>query len=163
MEIKSKMKQEDKILLVKDLCSRLPYGVRVCHMSSEFSGVLHNISVLHMYEGNDDSDKPDNIVDYVADIDFFGDGYPYEIEEFRPYLFPIASITEEQLYEVSQILGKDDVIIYSDYLKFISNMRNTFSYLELDALFDWFNKNHFDYRNLIEKGLAINCTNLNIY
>ena len=28
---------------------------------------------------------------------------------------------------------------------------------------DWFNKNHFDYRNLIEKGLAIDCTNLNIY
>jgi hypothetical protein len=161
MEIKSKMKQEDKILLVKDLCSRLPYGVRVA--SGEISGVLHDISVLHVYEGNNDSDKPDRIVDYVADIDFFGDGYPYEVEAFKPYLFPIASITEEQLYEVSQILGKDDVIIYSDYLKFISNMRNTFSYLELDALFDWFNKNHFDYRNLIEKGLAIDCTNLNIY
>ena len=72
-----------------------------------------------MYEGNDDSDKPDSIVEYIADIDFFGDGYSYEVEEFKPYLFPIASITEEQLYEVSQILGKDDVIIYSDYLKFI--------------------------------------------
>lgn len=162
MEIESKMKQEDKILLVKDLCSRLPYGVRICHMTSEFSGVLHNISVLHMYEGNDDSDKPDNIVDYVADIDFFGDGYPYEVEEFKPYLFPISSISSEQLKDVSEILGKE-VEVFDNYLNIVDNTRNTFSYLELDALFDWFNKNHFDYRNLIEKGLAIDCTNLNIY
>lgn len=162
MEIESKMKQEDKILLVKDLCSRLPYGVRVCHMSSEFSGVLHDISVLHMYEGNDDSDKPDSIVDYVADIDFFGDGYPYEVDEFKPYLFPLSSISSEQLKEVSEILGKD-VEVFDNYLNIVEHTRNTFSYLELDALFDWFNKNHFDYRNLIEKGLAIDCTNLNIY
>lgn len=156
------MKQEDKILFVKDLCSRLPYGVRVCYVSSEFSGVLHNISVLHMYEGNDDSDKPDSIVDYVADIDFFGDGYPYEVEEFKPYLFPLSSISSEQLKEVSEILGKD-VEIFDNYMNIVEHTRNTFSYLELDALFDWFNKNHFDYRNLIEKGLAIDCTNLNIY
>lgn len=162
MEIKSKMKQEDKILLVKDLCSRLPYGVRVCHLSSEISGVLHNISVLHMYEGNDDSDKPDSIVDYVADIDFFGDGYPYEVDEFKPYLFPLSSISSEQLKEVSEILGKE-VEVFDNYLNIVDHTRNTFSYLELDALFDWFNKNHFDYRNLIEKSLAIDCTNLNIY
>lgn len=162
MEIRTKMKQEDKILLVKDLCSRLPYGVRVCHMASEFSGVLHDISVLHMYEGNSDSDKYDSIVDYVADIDFFGDGYPYEVEEFKPYLFPLSSISSEQLKEVSEILGKD-VEIFDNYLNIVEHTRTTFSYLELDALFDWFNKNHFDYRNLIEKGLAIDCTNLNIY
>ena len=162
MGIRSKMKQEDKILLVKDLCSRLPYGVRVCHVASEISGVLHNMSVLHMYEGNSDSDKPDSIVDYVADIDFFGDGYPYEVEEFKPYLFPLSSISSEQLKEVSEILGKD-VEIFDNYLNIVEHTRNTFSYLELDALFDWFNKNHFDYRNLIEKGLAIDCTNINIY
>ena len=162
MGIRSKMKQEDKILLVKDLCSRLPYGVRVCHVSSEISGVLHNISVLHMYEGNSDSDKPDNIVDYVADIDFFGDGYPYEIEDFKPYLFPIASISSEQLKEISEILGKD-VEIFDNYLNIVEHTRNTLSYLELDALFEWFNKNHFDYRNLIERNLAIDCTNINIY
>ena len=118
MEFESKMKQEDKILLVKDLCSRLPYGVRVCHMTFEFSGVLHNISVLHMYEGNDDSDKPDNIVDYVADIDFFGDGYPYEVDEFKPYLFPLSSISSEQLKEVSEILGKD-VEVFDNYLNIV--------------------------------------------
>ena len=156
------MTKEDKILLVKDLCSRLPYGVRVCHVASEISGVLHNMSVLHMYEGNSDSDKPDSIVDYIADIDFFGDGYPYEVEAFKPYLFPLSSISSEQLKEVSEILGKD-VEIFDNYLNIVEHTRNTFSYLELDALFEWFNKNHFDYRNLIERNLAIDCTNINIY
>jgi len=154
------MKQEDKILLVKDLCSRLPYGVRIT--SDGISGVLHDISVLHVYEGNNDSDKPDRIVDYVAYIDFFGDGYPYKVEVFKPYLFPLSSISSEQLKEVSEILGKD-VEVFDNYLNIVEHTRTTFSYLELDALFDWFNKNHFDYRNLIEKGLAIDCTNLNIY
>ena len=115
-----------------------------------------------MYEGNGDSDKPDSIVDYVADIDFFGDGYPYEVEEFKPYLFPLSSINSDQLKEVSEILGKE-VEVFDNYLNIVDHTRNTFSYLELDALFDWFNKNHFDYRNLIEKGLAIDCTNINIY
>lgn len=160
MGIRTKMKQEDKILLVKDLCSRLPYGVRIT--SDGISGVLHDISVLHVYEGNNDSDKPDNIVDYVAYIDFFGDGYPYKVEVFKPYLFPLSSISSEQLKEVSEILGKD-VEIFDNYLNIVEHTRTTFSYLELDALFNWFNKNHFDYRNLIEKGLAIDCTNLNIY
>lgn len=160
MGIRTKMKQEDKILLVKDLCSRLPYGVRIT--SDGISGVLHDISVLHVYEGNNDSDKPDRIVDYVAYIDFFGDGYPYKVEVFKPYLFPLSSISSEQLKEVSEILGKD-VEVFDNYLNIVEHTRTTFSYLELDALFDWFNKNHFDYRNLIEKGLAIDCTNLNIY
>ena len=154
------MTKEDKILLVKDLCSRLPYGVRVA--SCEISGVLHDISVLHVYEGNNDSDKPDSIVDYVAYIDFFGDGYPYEIEAFKPYLFPLSSISSEQLKEVSEILGKD-VEIFDNYLNIVEHTRNTFSYLELDALFECFNKNHFDYRNLIDRNLAIDCTKLNIY
>ena len=32
-----------------------------------------------------------------------------------------------------------------------------------NILYDWYNKNHFDYRDLIEKGLAIDATGLNIY
>ena len=115
-----------------------------------------------MYEQDSDSDKPDNIEDYISYVDFFGDGDLLDIDDFLPYLFPIASISSEQLKEVSEILGKD-VEIFDNYLNVVEHTRNTFSYLELDALFEWFNKNHFDYRNLIERNLAIDCTNLNIY
>ena len=162
MEIRSKMKQEDKALLIKDLCARLPYGVQVLHYTTGISGKLHNINVYPMYEQDSDSDKPDNIVDYISHVDFFGDGDLLDIDDFLPYLFPIASISSEQLKEISEILGKD-VEIFDNYLNIVEHTRNTFSYLELDALFEWFNKNHFDYRNLIERNLAIDCTNINIY
>ena len=156
------MTKEDKALLIKDLCARLPYGVQVLHYTTGISGKLHNINVYPMYEQDSDSDKPDNIVDYISHVDFFGDGDLLDIDDFLPYLFPIASISSEQLKEVSEILGKD-VEIFDNYLNIVEHTRNTFSYLELDALFEWFNKNNFDYRNLIERNLAIDCTNLNIY
>ena len=72
--------------------------------------------------------------------------------EIKPYLRPMSSMTEEQydqLYIDSRV--KNDSI---DILDALAN--------DMDAI-DWLNKNHFDYRGLIEKGLAIDATNLNIY
>jgi hypothetical protein len=71
-------------------------------------------------------------------------------------------MTEEQLFEVSKILGKN-VVILSSYLLTINNCKKLFSYQELDTLFNWFNKNHFDYRGLIPMGLAEDATGKNIY
>ena len=65
------------------------------------------------------------------ELTYFGD--------IRPYLFPLSSMTDEQLEEFE----KCGLASYHDY--------------------DWYNKNHFDYRGLIEKGLAIDATGLNIY
>ena len=68
-------------------------------------------------------------------------------DNVKPYLFPLSSMTEEQMKEFENTCIKDCFgILYWTY--------NTF---------DWFNKNHFDYRGLIPKGLAIDATNLNIY
>ena len=77
MEIRSKMKQEDKALLIKDLCARLPYGVQVLHYTTGISGKLHNINVYPMYEQDSDSDKQDNIEDYISYVDFFAIGNRY--------------------------------------------------------------------------------------
>ena len=66
-----------------------------------------------------------------------------EIGEFKPYLFPLSSMTPEQRTSYN----------------FLSNSGHKSS----TGLIDFFNKNHLDYRGLIPKGLAINCTNLNIY
>lgn len=70
---------------------------------------------------------------------------PVSISEIKPYLFPMSSMTEEQYKEYCE-------------LEHSVNMEH----LSIPAL-DWLNKNHFDYRGLIEKGLAIDATNLNIY
>ena len=88
-EFETKMSIEDKMLLIQDLSARLPYAVKVEH-SSGFIGTLHNINAFHLYNGGDD------IVDIDCDVDFFGDGDYYRIERFRPYLFPLSSMTPEQ-------------------------------------------------------------------
>lgn len=119
------MTQEDKDLLLKDLCSRLPYGVKA---STKVGG---NIKISFMGE--------DTIIGE--------DGDSYDISFITPYLFPMSSMTEEQKLE------------FIDTCTFFRN--STFGWT--DRTFDWLNKNHFDFRDLIPMGLAIDCTNLNVY
>ena len=138
------MTQEEKDLLLKDLCARLPYGV---HIHSHCSFDKDSVEPLYSLRKGKDKIR-------INDV--------YYIDEVKPYLFPLSSMTDEQLFEVSKILGKD-VVIFSDYLLTINNCRKSFSYQELDTLFIWFDKNHFDYRGLIPMGLAEDATGLNIY
>lgn len=132
--------QEDKMLLIKDLSSRLPYAVHVQHISG-VSGILPDISIYHMYDEND------NIYDAICYTDFFKDGGSIGIEHFKPYLFPLSSMTEEQKKEYQYITER---------------WMHDPSYSISDSI-DWLNKNHFDYHNLIDKNLAIDATGLNIY
>ena len=69
------------------------------------------------------------------------------IDNVRLYLLPLSSMTEEQKKEYQYITER---WMYDS------------SYSISDST-DWLNKNHFDYRGLIEKGLAIDATGLNIY
>lgn len=139
------MTQEEKELLFKDLCARLPYGVKV-NVDTQGDFTLIGLTKESIFT--------------ACEIE--GWNYNFPIETIKPYLFPLSSMTEEQLYEVSQILGKD-VAIFTDYLLTIDHRRRTFSYQELDALFNWLDKNHFDHRGLIPMGLAIDATGLDIY
>ena len=142
------MKQEHKELLLKDLCARLPYRVKISVNDNIES--LQGINVL------------DNIVEYSSFLSS-------NIEEVKPYLFPLSSMTEEQEKEIQQIIGNPDyacIIRKTDGLELWLNFIDTDPTIWLDAIFevqDYLNKNHFDYRNLINKNLAIDCTNLNIY
>jgi hypothetical protein len=73
----------------------------------------------------------------------------------------------EQIEELNKILKIDEDA--GDYIKANSILGvklflPTGRWVEhLESLFEWFDKNHFDYRYLIEKGLAIDATGLNIY
>ena len=134
------MTQEDKMLLIKDLSSRLPYAVYIQHISGA-SGILHDISIRHKYDEND------NIYDAVCYTDLFKHGGSIGIEHFKLYLFPLSSMTEEQKQEYQYITER---WMYDPSYSISDNI-------------DWLNKNHFDYRNLIDKNLAIDATGLNIY
>ena len=125
------MTQEQKDLLLKDLCARLPYEVKV-----QFSYIITTPATL---KGID----KDLIECDIAVC---------ELEDVKPYLFPLSSMTEEQEKEYNETLGK---IIYTDGTVFDED--------KTYHTFDFLNKNHFDYRGLIDMGLANDATNLNIY
>lgn len=129
------MRQEDKELLLKDLCSRLPYHTRVKVWLKDGTTEEGALDLEHNYG------------DVLRDAFYYN-----KIVEIKPYLFPLSSMTEEQydqLYIDSRV--KNDSI---DILDALAN--------DMDAI-DWLNKNNFDCRGLIEKGLAIDATGLNIY
>ena len=148
------MTQEDKDLLLKDISARLPYGVKVrCDFGLD--GEITEIS------------RTKNNLYYCKYLDC-KEGYCY-IESLKPYLFPLSSMTEEQFVELKVFA---DLIYESDTLELVEwndNYKTLEFWLEevpsycVIKVFDWLNKNHFDYRGLIEKGLAIDATGLNIY
>ena len=139
------MTTEDKLLLVQDLCARLPYGVQVQHITTQFSGTLHDIIAYPLYN------KDINIYDIYSTTNFFGEGDCVGLEYFKPYLFPLSSMTGVEMLEY---ISLKESIVGSDNITY---------YFETSESIDWLNKNHFDYRGLIEKELAIDATGLNIY
>lgn len=66
-----------------------------------------------------------------------------DLVEVKPYLRPMSSITEEEKMKLS-----------------LSQIYAFAHYNEI-AKIDWLNEHHFDYRGLIDKGLAIEVTNDN--
>ena len=145
------MTQEDKELLLKDLCARLLYGVKCNAFLKEIDGSLK--SIFGTFKGyNGWATVGNNLVD---------------IETVRPYLRSMSSMAEEQKKE---ILKRYKLHTYYGLCIEITNHSegywdddNSCNLQDYLWLVDWFNKNHFDYRGLIEKGLAIDATGLNIY
>ena len=142
------MKQENKELLLKDLCARLPYGVKVkLGDNPNIFDLEYRIKFAVMYG---DSDKLEDILDII---------------NIKPYLFPLSSLTEEQRNNISKLLI-DTQNEFSPYGEL--NMKgcdNLFicSVKQSNALINYCLTNHLDINGLIEKGLALDATGLNIY
>lgn len=104
------MTQEEKELLLKDLCGRFPYGVKI-NVKDDAYGLDYdtNLDLVHLAG--------------------FGSS---ESNEMKPYLRPMSSMTEEEEDEYELVCRKS-----------------------ITTQIDWLNKNMFDYRGLIEKGLAL--------
>ena len=133
------MTQEDKKLLLKDLCARLPYGVKV---KNEIQGDFEVYGVCENYI-------------FVRTETSHAD---YLIEKIKPYLFPLSSMTDIQKKEYNIL--RDDAQTY--HYEFGDIIEDTVLYDTWESI-DYLNAHHFDYRGLIEKGLAIDATGLNIY
>ena len=132
------MTQEDKELLLKDLCARLPYDVKVQFKTNSVIEnkykFIYNVDGEYEYINIGKSNLTLDIIKMLSNNC---------IDEIKPYLFPMSNMTEEQHKEWFYTLSSDYHITYDTV--------------------DQCNKNHFDYRGLIDKGLAIDATELNIY
>ena len=137
------MKQDDKELLRKDLCARLPYGVKCFHPYGV--GELDSIDVE----------------DYGIDVTFkTSDDNYYSIEECKPYLRPMSSMTEKEFLYFMGVRGmnfKSHEIqeMMSEYFTNPNSMAIVITLGRYYHNMDWLNENMFDYRGLIEKGLAL--------
>ena len=146
------MTQEDKSLLLKDLCARLPYDT-VCQVEFKSDGRYESKNMI--------------LSGIFKDEAYFTieNGSVYS-NDYKPYLFPLSSMTEEQKKEISKRYNLHTHWICVEITNHSEGYWDDDSSCNLQDylwLIDWFNKNHFDYRGLIEKGLAIDATGLNIY
>ena len=135
------MTQKDKEILLKDLCARLPYRVK------------------YMDLWNPD-ELPTTLCDINVDVELImnTDGFSLEIEKCKPYLLPLSSMTEEQKKEYNYWKHEVPVCRYE-----YGDVVEEIELYDSPESFEYLIENHFDYRGLIEKGLAIDATGLNIY
>jgi hypothetical protein len=137
------MTQEHKDLLLKDLCARLPYGVKFACNKNIYTA--KGLDLIVTDEG-----------DWEYAVAAKGIA-PIEIDFIKPYLFPMSSMTEEQKVEFDKMAELD--------------MEYTITQIKNDSLiwtsglnrYNWLIKNHFDVYDLIPIGLANDATGLNIY
>lgn len=123
------MKEEEKELLLKDLCARLHYGVKATLSEYHIDEVPYNGTYCN---------KIVNLGIYEDTINLLNHIEKYGV---KPYLRPMSSMTEKERKECNKLrLAGGMAINVADYS-------------------DWLNSHHFDYRGLIEKGLALEATN----
>ncbi len=129
------MTQEDKKVLMVDLCARLPYSVK-CHINGDETNTPRILSRIEV-------DELDGILlNFWTDREDFLSIQVY-LSEVKPYLRPMLSMNEEELREYNYLYAeREDNNEWDDIKQYYS-------------LIDWLNAHHFDYRGLIEKGLAL--------
>ncbi len=130
---------EEKQLLLKDLCARLPYGVIVDYKENEFE--VPHWKITNIY--------PDTFDGWIGYNKRVGAGSesgsrPFKIGEVKPYLRPMSSMTLVERIELKaitkgaiQTIGLEDIVVTTD------------------KGFDYLNAHHIDYRGLIPMGLAL--------
>ena len=122
------MQTEEKNLLLRDLCARLPYGVK-CLVN--FDDGTKEIMTLKT-----------GLPNSFGRWDFYNENCFGCSNNFKPYLRPMWSMTEEELKECRETC------------KYRQVGQSVLDCATCET-FDWLNAHYFDYRGLIEKGLAL--------
>ena len=139
-----KKQRENEDLLLRDLCARLPYGVKIHYTKHPYSPV--------------DEDADDTVQGYYFNI-VVGNNGDYCLDRCKPYLRPMSSMTEEEVKEFNNLVGYEEK---DEWIR-CNNICGSYgiNIIGCSDMIDWLNAHHFDYRGLIEKGLAIEVTEEN--
>lgn len=138
------MNQQDKELLLKDLCARVPYGVRV--FVDEYA-LKRSSYVWEKYDWHGEPHEVDGVSRYGVQLCRMeaDDGF-IDFDFIKPYLLPMSSMTEEQRKDFESTMVKDGILSVWTI-----------------STYEWLNQHKCDYRGLIPKGIALDATGLNIY
>ena len=134
------MTQKNEELLLKDLSSRLSYGVKIRLDSPKYGELIGILYAVYPTEERVIVDELDKV---IAPINIRCGGFKIEENKVKPYLRPMSSMTEEEKIESLEFAWEDD------YGRLASYEENIPKYI------DWLNKKMFDYRGLILMGLAL--------
>lgn len=137
------MTQEEKQLLLKDLCARLAFGRVKCQ-----------VKVESFNEETDDYIEliDDEIVFIEPDIYnayLYKEGTDVDISNIKPYLRPMSSMTEEEKDEFDKVLKSCNDKVFA-----CPEKERRYKFFDAEQE-DFMNAHHFDYRGLIPMGLAL--------
>lgn len=140
------MNEKDKELLLKDLCARLPYNV-VCQVEFRERGKYESKNMI--------------LSGIFKDEAYFTiNGGSVYSNKYKPYLFPLSNMTEEQKKYINDRWGINedfDFEIDPNWGRYFVDLGDVVDYI------NWLIENHFDFNWLIPRGLANDATGLNIY
>ena len=154
------MTTEEKQLLVKDICARIPFGLKCTTKANSWQGAYQIRGCLdgkifldcHEYNEGDDEWLVQNIVPYLRPIQSMTDE---EMEDYARYKF-----SSDEIWEIVDFkrTGKGFINVNcknrNDTSAQWTFQVNQKSPLENHKGIDWLNAHHFDYRGLIKMGLA---------
>lgn len=103
------MTDEIKEIICKDLAPRI-----LDYLQVEYEGKVYNVEYIDLY----------------YEIKLEGENYTLDIEEIKPILRPMSSMTEEEQVQYHNV--------------FINPINKEWNVL------DWLNKNNFDYRGILK-------------
>lgn len=135
------MTKEEKQLLLKDLCARLAFGTVKCQVKVVSFNEEMDVHIELL------DDEITFIEPGIYNVYLYKEGTDVDISDIKPYLRPMSSMTSQEWCELCDCETEDEkAAIY------IKGGRRFVSYVNKE---NFLNSHHFDYRGLIEKGLAL--------
>lgn len=128
MSSKRVMNKQENRLLIKVICEMMPYGI-IVHRKSD------NRDLEFMY-----TDPMENMDHFVHCFDSQS-----KLDDMELYLRPMSSMTDEEY---------NDLCMYCSWV-WHNDSENLTKIRGDYKCYDWLDAHHFDYRGLIEKGLAL--------